>query len=73
MDPGPLPARRRVVRVSQPGGGGGGGGTVRPCAVDARLSNSVYMLEVVLVYVGVQALIMLYCREQQTHEKNKQD
>ena len=31
------------------------------------------MLEVVLVYVGVQALIMLYGREQPTHVKNKQD
>jgi hypothetical protein len=30
-----------------------------------------YMLEVVLVYVGVQSLIMVYCREQQTHDKNK--
>jgi hypothetical protein len=31
------------------------------------------MLEVVLVYVGVQALIMLYGREQPTRVKSKQD
>jgi hypothetical protein len=31
------------------------------------------MLEVILVYVGVQALIMLYGREPPTHVKNKQD
>ena len=36
----------------------------------ARLHS---MLEVVLVYVGVQALIMLYGRGQPTHVKNKQD
>jgi hypothetical protein len=29
------------------------------------------MLEVILVYVGVQALIALYCTEPPTHLKNK--